>query len=354
MKKIKPPFLSTSFSESGKKAKLRIENILSSKVKRVGSMLIAGLVLSAGAAGAVVSIEKNLFYEPFVGCEKTIYDLSSTVIINDGPAWLWSCRHKNLDRIEADEEHNIVIDSLLEMHRYLGSFATENRAESRPCGRIYWFETPFELMGENRSNEIMKNCAIILMSLIEDLDYVEWSYPTLSGGEKSMRLSMEEACDIAGGNIKFVDEESDIYGLIRLTELYRNQGKLGYYTVSEIDRFEDEAFIIANDDIENEQVLTDFLRAAEHRVPSELKVAVKGENIGILETDGYTFRFTCWDYEQLYSSKEYNNLQIVRTGARADFYLTGIDNFYWTSSDEDEPYLLFSIEKGDKHNEKTY
>ena len=346
MKIIEPPFLTTSFSESGRKTKRRIANILSSKTKRAGVIFIVTLILLAGVAGASVSVENDIFYGLFGETkEQTLYDLSSYIMINDGPARLSNMRHKNLDSTEADEQRNMGIDLMLDMNFHLGAFTAENRTEIRPYGRSYSFETPFELMGEERSNAIMENYAVIIMSLVEDLDYVEWSYSGLSGGEKTMRLSFDDACNMTGVNIKLADTEADIYSLIRLTGLYQSQGMLGYYTTSEINCFEDSAFVITPDGVKNEQTLDIFLRAVEHGVPSSLKFSNRGVNIGIVRTDGSKFLCDVWENEKLHSLYGYTGLQIIRMGKRADFYLT---------RDENEPYMLFSIEEGEAYEQKKY
>ena len=59
MKKIKPPFLSTSFSESGKGAKRRFANILSTKRRKAGTVLIAATLTGVLCFGALVACEKK-------------------------------------------------------------------------------------------------------------------------------------------------------------------------------------------------------------------------------------------------------------------------------------------------------
>ncbi len=55
MKKyIKPPFLTTSFTESGKSAKKRFANILNTGARRLGAWLIAAALTGAVAVGAMV------------------------------------------------------------------------------------------------------------------------------------------------------------------------------------------------------------------------------------------------------------------------------------------------------------
>ncbi len=56
---IKPPFLSTSFSESGEKAKERFANILSTNAKKLGAGLIALGAVTAFAAGALVACKSE-------------------------------------------------------------------------------------------------------------------------------------------------------------------------------------------------------------------------------------------------------------------------------------------------------
>ncbi len=56
---IEPPFLSTSFSESGEKAKERFANILSTKTKKLGAGLIALAAVTAFSAGALVACKSE-------------------------------------------------------------------------------------------------------------------------------------------------------------------------------------------------------------------------------------------------------------------------------------------------------
>ena len=110
MKKIKPPFLSTSFFEEGKNAKRRFANILNSKAKKVGVMLIIISVLFAGIAGAAVTIRKNMFAELD---EPTLYDEAGILFTDGMEYYLSSFRHENLFETKADEQRNMGIDLVL-------------------------------------------------------------------------------------------------------------------------------------------------------------------------------------------------------------------------------------------------
>ncbi len=59
MKKIKPPRLSTAFSESGKSAKRRIGEILNTKTKRLGAGLAALALVFALAVGAAIACRRT-------------------------------------------------------------------------------------------------------------------------------------------------------------------------------------------------------------------------------------------------------------------------------------------------------
>lgn len=56
---IKPPFLTTSFSESGKGAKRRFANILTTKRRKAGAVLIAATLTGVLCFGALVACEKK-------------------------------------------------------------------------------------------------------------------------------------------------------------------------------------------------------------------------------------------------------------------------------------------------------
>ena len=60
IKSIKPPSLSTSFSESGKRAKKRFDNILNIKAKKTGVLAFALVLVSISVVGIVVSCHKDI------------------------------------------------------------------------------------------------------------------------------------------------------------------------------------------------------------------------------------------------------------------------------------------------------
>lgn len=354
MKRIKPPFLSTSFSESGKKAKRRLANILDTKAKKAGAVLISFLVLFVGAAGTAVSIKNELFT---AFDEHTLYDEAGYLFVDSEEFYLSNYRHENLDRKKSDEQYNMAIDFYLEISRYLGEFSTENRTATKPYGRVYRFETPFELMGEKRSNDIMKACAITMIALVGDLEYVEWSYPGLEGGERTGRITAEEADDLMGRDIKQLSTEMELKYLSKSTRINQLKGNFGYYTESENKYFESIAFRITPDGLENEQLLDIFLRALDYGVPTELRFVWqpgKVKLMGIVKTDGTDFWFDSSSFDidsvsddniKYYFNERYTGLEIRRQGERADFYLT---------SENKESNLIFSIEKGEKYYAKTY
>jgi hypothetical protein len=56
---IKPPSLSTSFSESGKRAKKRFDNILNTKTKKTGVFAFALVLMLIGVIGTMVACESQ-------------------------------------------------------------------------------------------------------------------------------------------------------------------------------------------------------------------------------------------------------------------------------------------------------
>ena len=58
-KLIKPPSLSTNFSESGKRAKKRFENILNTKAKKTGWIAVVAIVLLISIMGAILGMGNN-------------------------------------------------------------------------------------------------------------------------------------------------------------------------------------------------------------------------------------------------------------------------------------------------------
>ena len=354
MKKIKPPFLSTSFSESGKSAKRRLANILNSKAKKVGVALVTISVIFVGAAGASVAVRKNMFAELD---EPTLYDEAGILFTDGMEFYLSSFRHENLVGTEADEQYNRAIDLTLEISRYLGEFTTENRTDAKSYGRVYHFETPFELMGEERSNDIMEACAITMIALVGDLEYVEWSYPGLEGGKVTKTITAEEADDRMDRELKKLRTELDLHYLSKATRIYQLKGDFGYYTWTENKYFESIALRITPDGLENKHLLDIFLRALDYGVPTELRfVWQRGDNkiMGIVKTDGIDFWFDSSSFDidsvnddniKYYFNEWYTGLEIRRHGERADFYLT---------SENKEPNLLFSIEEGEEYEEAIY
>ncbi len=57
-KKITPPFLTTSFSENGKKLMDRINNILSTKKRKTGAVLLIAVIAAAAAAGCFAAVNR--------------------------------------------------------------------------------------------------------------------------------------------------------------------------------------------------------------------------------------------------------------------------------------------------------
>ena len=56
---ITPPILSTSFSESGRRAKKRFENILNTKARKTSVLAFVLVLLVTGAAGVIFSFNSG-------------------------------------------------------------------------------------------------------------------------------------------------------------------------------------------------------------------------------------------------------------------------------------------------------
>ena len=58
-KNLKPPALSTSFSENGKRAKKRFENILNIKAKKTGALAFVSMLIVVGVVGMLVGFNSQ-------------------------------------------------------------------------------------------------------------------------------------------------------------------------------------------------------------------------------------------------------------------------------------------------------
>lgn len=220
MKKIKQPFLSTRFSEKGKSAKKRIENILDTKPKKIGVVVIcAALICACFAAGGIAlkkvpatqsSGEKALFYGEINIDE--LYNAKNPYVgdhIADGKVM---------------KALNIAVD--------FGNFQTELQTSAEPYG--------IKLVFENQGVDMEKR-AYAMLALIDNLGYVSWG----SEGGEEKTLSLNAADESLGESVKsFAKSKKQLLRLFMLLD--NNYDYAREITQINVDSAPREAVVIEN------------------------------------------------------------------------------------------------------------
>lgn len=164
MKKIKPPMLSTAFSQSGKEARVRIDNIFG-KNKRMSIKTLGLLILITIVGGAAVACND-------VG------------IIGgaDGPTAVFVSDSSNTDRV-ADELYNAKIKyvgNASGVGKLIQSLGQDEVGEWKGM-ELKTNEMPYGVtrnysgvMPQDKSE--MKRQAAVMLSLIENADFIRYSF----------------------------------------------------------------------------------------------------------------------------------------------------------------------------------
>lgn len=170
---MKKPFLSTAFSENGKKAKRRIEGIFSKNKKMSIILLLAVLALTA-AGGAFIT-----------------YENAGIIGGADGPTAIYVGDTSDLEKT-ADELYSKKlkyignasgVGALMQKQKSLGDrIGMELQTTDEPYGVICKYSTPLP-----EDTEEMKRQAAVLICLIDNAGYVSYVF---SDGE--MKYTKEE------------------------------------------------------------------------------------------------------------------------------------------------------------------
>ncbi len=322
---IKPPYFSTNFSAEGKNAKRRFENILNTKAKRAGAAVIALLVIAAALTGAIAVIRK-----PSAPPEKT------TLIQR-----LYDAKHDYV----GDMSKNGEIANVLGISAELGEYETQLYTSKEPYGWEFKFTEIAK--DEAELDYKMNQYAPILMALIGNLEYVQWSNP----GREAVVCDAYEASLRVGRNIReFGQSPEALAELLNLVGYGAEYGKDLFDTV-DVEEFAENALIIKGEQTENIGVLNEFFNNSvlgNHAVLDVLTYTKEGDPIltrivsdasGFrgAEYDGYD-RFT--DAENpYYSFGPYKHLKIFKQYGCTEFYLVNDPNLTIKEINE---YLLSS------------
>lgn len=274
-KHIKTPFLSTSFSESGKSAKKRLGNILSTRKKRFGAVIISVILVAAVAAGAFVTLGAGRKTGPAPEAEVSLAER------------LYATKHAYV----GDASANGRTASALGISAELGGFTNQLQTSQEPYGwRLNFEANPYE--GNSESVDKMSAYAAVLLALVDNLGYVEWSYP---GNEAAAQLSAEGASKIIGRDIKSAAETPEELDIL-LSELrlfdYKNEIYTALTKVS-LESFMDNALVIGADGVRDIGKLNEFMNMCAMKLPAKLDVVhftVEGDPLLLrIQTDGDNF-----------------------------------------------------------------
>ncbi|MGN1097287.1 MAG: M56 family metallopeptidase, partial [Clostridia bacterium] len=359
MSRKNEPLLSTSFSQSGKSAKKRLTNVLNTRAKRAGAAVIIMAAAGIIAAGAFVALRSEPASKP--ADEKTFAER------------LYETKHPYVGDMSANGETVRVLG----MAEELGNFTNELHTSAEPYGWTLHFGTEFAEKGENLNNEKMENYAVLLMSLTDNLSYVEWDYPIYNGTTVSRALSARSA--VPDVNIKEMGESPEkietLLGIIEYDKSFENSVYVALSS-ADVEDFKKNALVIGNDGAENLGKLNEFLNKVALEQAAALDIVQythEGDPILMrLCTDGNSFWGGEYDgHDQYRGDKDYYNfgaypyLKISRIGDSVEFYLVKDENLtideindYLLSSrlieNPPEFRILFYLEEGESYEEAIY
>ncbi len=347
-KYISPPFLSTSFSESGKKAKDRFANILDTGTKKSGAGIIALAVVTVFAVGALVAC-KNERPAP----------LEEETILTGKATELYALRGGDIDEIT----------SALDIAGRLGPFETEinygdGTADNMPEVMLSFAE-PFGEKGEYDCCRIMLQYADLILILEPELNSVAWRDG--SGGTEWHNPRKADTGDGTNAGA-FARRYAGAMAEIESPTVRE------YLEAAEPEEFREHALVLNYMGAENRPLLDTFLEDVKNRRPASLDVVqytVEGDPIlSRLVYDGYRYyggkdnsrdRFG----DGLYLDYgEYDHLRVFNDYGAANFYLLDDTSLthegimhYLMSSANLEPIkvrTLFYIEGENEYEEAIY
>lgn len=364
---IKPPMLSTSFSESSKGAKKRFENILNTKTKRAGAAVIAVIVLASAIIGASVAL-KNPSSEEQTKEKKALAER------------IYETKHTYI----GDASANGKTAAALGIAFGVAQFENELQTSEEPYGWIFNFDESYaEWQQENDEDMLFYSTAIL--ALIDNLGYVEWHYPGETGGS---RVTEEDANAFLGRSVKEYGESLESFtALMEFLNLENRTHTDNHRTVlcnADPEEFKKAALIITDDGAENTEALNEFLNELAFGNYASLDIVQYTEEgkpiLMRILTDGSVF----WggeyvDYgepnpdngnatSEYNAIQEFSHLKIMRDGyGGTTFYLVNnetltakeITEYLLSSAHYENPpvfRILFRLDgkEGEKYAEAVY
>lgn len=345
MKTLRPPRLSTAFSESGKSAKKRLGNILDTRVKRVGAVLIAAVVLASIAAGSAVALRLR---DGRTRTPEAELSLAERLI---------ATRHAYV----GDASANGMTASALGIAADLGGFTNELQTGEEPYG----WRLNFEKEPENGADK-MQGYAAVLLALVDNLGYVEWDF-----GDGAVRsFSAEEASRAYGVDVKAAASSVEsMNALLDVLSLHDYKGEIYRYLASaDLETFAAGALTVGEGELGRAEKLNEFLNLCalkSHGSLDILSYTAEGYQILMrLVTDGERFWFGEYDGHDLNRGESpaynlwgpYKHLKVTAENGYSVFYLVNDPRLefdelsdYWLSSARRDPpdaHLLFFDESG--------
>ena len=351
MKKIKPPFLSTSFSESGKSAKRRFANILAIKRRKAGAAIVALALAGVLCAGALVACEVDN------GPAAPESNLTSAGLYDDYVQELYALRQTVLD-----EESANSIAKALGIADTFGNYTLS--VEDNDLKFV--FETPFSEMGQYDCFKKASIYSDVIGALIDAQVDVKWGSP------ESMNISFSPDHGRAWeGEDAFKEYLTEI-GFAKTKEPSLRVA----LESADVEEFKKNAVVVYYDRVENQAILQDFLQAVrEHREAALdiLQYTVEGDPILTrIQGNGRNFgggidssRDKFLGGETFYDCGMYYDLRIFKDGDTAHFYLVNdpkltlqeIVEYSLSSRIYENPpefQQLFFIEEGEAYEEAIY
>lgn len=319
-KPIKPPFLSTSFSESGRNAKRRFANILNTRRRKAGAVIIAAAVLAVGIGGTAIAFRAQ----------------ENRTEAEDGVNY----REKAFVRQLIDSGHPYVGDmpansktaDLLGISDRFGGFTNELQTREEPYGwRLNFKENRYEAFSAAADN-YMNGYAAVLMALIDNLNYVEWTFP---GTAEVGRLTADEASDLTGVDIKSAaGTKEELKSLLQKMGLWRIKYEMSMPSGTELLTYmEANDLVLGQEQVIRPEKLNEFLMRLSKGYPADIDIVLYNKdvpgspNVMQLAYDGDSFSGSEYNhYGPMFSSYwnpygPYKHLKIFKDGNVAYFYL---------------------------------
>ncbi len=347
-KEIRPPFLTTSFSQSGKKVKKRLSEIFDSRARRAGGIILAAAVVLCVLAGISVA----------VGYKAPLPKREEKTLAQR----LYETRHSYVGDASANGETL----RKLGISESIGPYKMELGTEKPPYSLHLSFDESFDESNIHRMNDY----ALLLMALIDNLDEVSWSYPSEDG------TAFSKAEPTEGLKEKGKSEE----GIAELLETLsywetRNDSDEKQLREAETEEFSKNALIIDGDEVRNVGKLNEFFNLLVMHDSVKLDI-VNWEQDGVYlkrirsSENGFICHETNGEKDsngepKVISSKYYKYFRIFKDGKTAYFMLVDdesltlreIQEYMLSSAITENPpefKMLFFMEEGESYEEYIY